>query len=154
MHDKTYRNPSDLSSVYTSDDLELIEEIPFILDVYLKHPGCQLSTLEIACVYDLAKHDVLEECRLAGRSVSGPELDQLVTTRAWDRIEYQHLLNGLTASAHQEIDHRERVEQLLTDVRQSVDRSAVAANAIDVAKRHPFLTGFFGAMVWDKIRSR
>jgi hypothetical protein len=40
----------------------------------------------------------------------------------------------------------------IQSVKAAVDRSAVAANAIDFARRHPFLAGLFGRTLFDKIR--
>lgn len=54
---------------------------------------------------------------------------------------YQHKRNRIADSKHDE------VIGALQDVKESVDRSAVAANAIDFAKRHPFLAGFFGRLL-------
>lgn len=42
----------------------------------------------------------------------------------------------------------------LAAIKQAVDRSAVAANALDFATRHPFLAGFFGRSLFDKFRGQ
>jgi hypothetical protein len=42
----------------------------------------------------------------------------------------------------------------LGEVKQAVDRSAVAANAIDFAQRHPFLAGVFGTLLFGKNRGQ
>lgn len=65
--------------------------------------------------------------------------DQLVpgTMEAY----YQHKRNRIARGQHDE------VIEALHDIKASVDRSAVAANAIEFAERHPFLAGFFGRLL-------
>jgi hypothetical protein len=52
-----------------------------------------------------------------------------------------------TYASYDQHAHQRRLEELLGDIKQSVDRSAVAANALDFAREHPFLTGVVGGYI-------
>jgi uncharacterized protein YicC (UPF0701 family) len=55
-------------------------------------------------------------------------------------------LQRMRATQHQDVIDG------LSSIKQAVDRSAVTANTLEFAQRHPFLAGVFGRMLFDKIR--
>jgi len=76
------------------------------------------------------------------------EINQITYALCADQREISQIANGLAFAT---IDQHTRVAQGLVDVKNAVDRSAVAANALDFAIEHPFLTGFLGTAVIEKL---
>lgn len=146
-----YRDPSDPTSAYTPEDQKLIDEIPFILDFYERYPLSRLDTLDIACCYDEAHVDVREEVKLVGFNLSPTELQEKVIARAWEYTEIKHTRDVYERAALIENDHQDQMEFLVEEVQHSVDRSAVLADMVETAQRHPFLTAIVGTWLMGKL---
>jgi hypothetical protein len=62
-------------------------------------------------------------------------------------------LDQIHADVDRDLRHRE-VLASLDRIEHQVARGNTVADTIDFAKRHPFLAGFFGNMLFGKIRDR
>lgn len=99
------------------------------------------------------------ECAERGITISQEErgaiIDACIDARIVERDEVARISGRM--AREQEIRDEQRSRELqriadsLDDVAAEVHRSAVAANAIDLARAHPILTGFFGRLGYDKL---
>lgn len=97
--------------------------------------------LRLSRKYD---EDRLSEAeRESVHALAGDLVDQWVA-QDHGNVRVQRMLNT----------HHDQLLQGLQDIKQAVDRSAVAANAVDLAQRHPFLSGFLGTWLIDKITGK
>lgn len=107
-----------------------------------------------------ATHAALDaECRERGITISLQQRDEIIDARIDARIVERNEVANLASkmALEQQIRDGQRDRQMqriadsLDDVAAEVHRSAVAANAVDLARSHPILTGFFGRLAYDKL---
>lgn len=105
---------------------------------------------------EIAEREVRRDILRSGREMSEEDKRFLIRARAIElALEEAMTADAIDLAERQGIDeafnrHMERNQ--LDGIRNAIDRSAVAANAIDTMKAHPFLTGFLGAHVVSKLK--
>lgn len=141
-------------------DEEIFREFPEFKRYIDTHPYTCLDSVSLKMRFldaeEVAEREVRRDLLRSGRELSDEDKKFLTHQRA---IE----LALEAAESDDAIDFAERqaIEQAyqsfvqgdkLDGIRYAIDRSAVAANAIDTMKAHPFLTGFLGGHVILKLK--
>jgi hypothetical protein len=141
-------------------DERIFNEFPAFKRYIQMHPHTCVDSVSLQMkyddAYDVAEREVRRTIIRSGQEMSEQDKLFLIKERAVElAIEAAELEDAVDFAERQAIEQAYQnviSGNKLDGIRDAVDRSAVAANAIDTMKAHPFLTGFLGAHIVGKLK--
>lgn len=130
------------------------------LDKYPTYNTTSLSFLsyEYEKAIPVATEEVRRDLLVRNQTVTEEELQLLIKLRAEDIVIENNEVEAIASRRYNmhiaAFEREDRILDKLDDIRESVDRGAVAANTIDAIAAHPFLAGFVGSYLFGKIKQR